>query len=80
MHEYGLAQDILDAVFKELKDKPYEKITKIALRVGQYNLVTPETLQSAFDLVSENSKAQGVVLDIEQTPGMEIEIRHVEAE
>jgi Zn finger protein HypA/HybF involved in hydrogenase expression len=80
MHEIGIAKDVLDAVFKELEFYHYEKVSKIVLTVGEYNLLTQESLQSAFDLAAENTKAQGAVLEVEPAPGMEIEIRHVEAE
>jgi Zn finger protein HypA/HybF involved in hydrogenase expression len=80
MHEIGIAQDIISAVFKQLEAHEYERVSKIKLSVGDFNLITQESLQSSFDLVAENTKAKGAVLEIEQTPGMEIEIRHIEAE
>ena len=80
MHEIGIAQDVLDAVFKELKSHRYEKINKIKLSVGESNLLTPESLQNAFDLVSVNTRADGALLEIEQVPGMQVEIIHIEAE
>ena len=80
MHEIGIAKDIISAVFKQLEEHDYDRVSKIKLCVGDFNLITQETLQSAFDLVAENTKAKGAVLEIEQTQGMEIEIRHIEAE
>ena len=80
MHEYGIAKDILDAVFKELQEKQFERVKKIKLKVGDFNMLTRESLQGAFDLAAENTKAKGAVLEIEETPGMEIEIKRIEAE
>ncbi|MDD5745786.1 MAG: hydrogenase maturation nickel metallochaperone HypA [Candidatus Omnitrophica bacterium] len=80
MHEFGIARDILETVFKELEAHEYSKVNKIVLSVGEFNLLTQESLQNAFDLAAENTKAAGAVLELEQTPGMEIEIKHVEAE
>lgn len=79
MHEIGIAQDIIDNVFKELASHDYDNVSKITLSVGDFNMLTQESLQNAFDLVAENTKAKGAVLKVEQTPGMEIEIRHIEA-
>lgn len=80
MHEVGIAQDIISAVFKQLESHDYDRVSKIKLLVGDFNLITQESLQNSFDLVAENTKAKGAVLEIEQTSGMEIEIRHIEAE
>jgi len=80
MHEIGIAKDILDSVLRELQEHEYSKVTKINLKVGQFNLLTGDSLQSAFDLVAEETKAKGAVLEIEEIPGMEIEIKHIEAE
>ncbi len=79
MHEIGIAQDIIENVFKELEAHDYDSVSKIKLSVGDFNMLTQESLQNAFDLVADNTKANGAVLEVEQTPGMEIEIRHIEA-
>ncbi|MBU1043528.1 MAG: hydrogenase maturation nickel metallochaperone HypA [Candidatus Omnitrophica bacterium] len=80
MHEVGIAQDIINSVFKQLEAHDYKRVSKIKLTVGDFNLITQDSLQSCFDLLAENTKAQGAVLEIEQTQGMEIEINHIEAE
>ncbi|MBU1086608.1 MAG: hydrogenase maturation nickel metallochaperone HypA [Candidatus Omnitrophica bacterium] len=80
MHEVGIAQDIINAVFKQLEAHDYERVNKIKLAVGDFNLITRDSLQSCFNLLAENTKANGAVLEIEQRPGMEIEIKHIEAE
>ena len=79
MHEVGIAQEVLDAVFKELKEHDYSKVMQIELSVGEFNMLTQEALQNAFDLVAENTKAKGALLKVNQIPGMEIEIKHIEA-
>jgi len=80
MHELGIAHDILNAVFKELEAHDYSKVKKICLNVGEFNMITEDSLQGAFDLASENTKAKGARLEVVQIPGMELEIRHIEAE
>ncbi|MFH1094005.1 MAG: hydrogenase maturation nickel metallochaperone HypA [Candidatus Omnitrophota bacterium] len=79
MHEIGIAQNVLNAVFDELKEHAYSKIEVIELSVGEFNLLTQESLQNAFDLIAETTKAKGAVIKISQIPGMEIEIKHIEA-
>ncbi len=80
MHELGIARDIIDSVLEQLAKHKYSRVTKIDLKVGEFNLLTRDGLQCAFDLAAENTKAKGAVLTIEETPGMEIEIKHIEAE
>jgi len=80
MHELGIAEEILQAVLKELTPHSYSRVNRIELLIGTSNLLTEESLQNAFDLVCENTKAKGALLKVEQVPGMKIEIRHIEAE
>ena len=80
MHEFGIAKDIIESVLKQLESHKFERVTKIDLTVGEFNLLTQESLQNAFELAAEGTKAKGAVLNVEQTPGMEIEIKHIEAE
>ena len=79
MHEIGIAQEVLNAVFDALKTHGYSKVEEIELSVGDFNLLSQESLQNAFDLIAENTKAKGAVIKVNQIPGMEIEIKHIEA-
>lgn len=79
MHEVGIAQEVLNAVFNELKEHDYSKVELIELAVGEFNMLSEESLQNAFDLVAVNTKAKGAELKVNQIPGMEIEIKHIEA-
>ena len=79
MHEVGIAQDVLTVVFKELETYDFSSIDEIELSVGEFNMLTQESLQNAFDLVAENTKAKGAVIKVTPIPGMEIEIKHIEA-
>ena len=74
MHEVGIAQDVLTVVFKELETYDFSSIDEIELSVGEFNMLTQESLQNAFDLVAENTKAKGAVIKVTPIPGMEIEI------
>lgn len=78
MHEYGLASDILKLVEIEAKRNKVSKVVGIKLKVGRANMVTPEELQEAFDIVSKDSLASGAKLDVEITEGIEIQPVHIE--
>ena len=57
MHEFTLAKTILDSVLKKAKDYNLKRITGIKLKVGFLKMVTPVSLQNAFNLVSMGTKA-----------------------
>ncbi len=79
MHEIAIVQEVLNAVFDELKTHEYSKVEEIELSVGEFNMLSQESLQNAFDLIAENTKAKGAIIKVNQVPGMEIEIKHIEA-
>ena len=80
MHEIGIAEDILQSVFKALESKEYSKVVKIDLSIGEFNMITQESMQNAFELAAAKTKAEGAALQVTMIPGMDIEITHVEAE
>jgi len=80
MHEFTLAKTILDSVLKKAKDYNLKRITGIKLKVGFLKMVTPVSLQNAFNLVSMGTKAYQAKLDIEEVAGDELLIINIEGE
>ena len=74
MHEYGIAESILKATLEKMKEIKIDRIDSIRLRVGKLNMLTPEALQAAFDIVSVKTPLEGVTLDIEETEGSEVAV------
>jgi hydrogenase nickel incorporation protein HypA/HybF len=80
MHEFGIAQSILDSVIKKAKEYNAREISRIELRVGLLKMVTPISLQNAFDMVSSGTIANQAKLDVEEVPGDELSIMNIEIE
>jgi hydrogenase nickel incorporation protein HypA/HybF len=62
MHELALAEGILAVAIDAANG---EGIKSIRIRVGRLQHVTQDSLQFAFELISENSNAQGATIVVE---------------
>ena len=80
MHEFGIAQDILKGVLKSIDTDKIKKVSQINLKVGEMKMLTEESLQNAFELVSKDTRLEGAKLGIEFIPGNDLVIENIEAE
>ncbi len=80
MHEFGIAQDILKGVLKSIDIDKIKKVSQINLKVGEMKMLTEESLQNAFELVSKDTRLEGAKLGIEFIPGNDLVIENIEAE
>ncbi|RKY40660.1 MAG: hypothetical protein DRP76_01425 [Candidatus Omnitrophota bacterium] len=80
MHEFTIAKAILKGVLKEVSEHNAKKISRVGLRVGLLKMVTPVSLQNAFDIVSSGTIANQARLDVEEVPGDELSIINIEIE
>ncbi|HOB52981.1 MAG TPA: hydrogenase maturation nickel metallochaperone HypA [Acidobacteriota bacterium] len=74
MHEVSLAQDILAISMESLKNRPFEKVVVVNLKIGPVSGVDPEALRFALTVVTENTPLAGAEVRIE-TPPMRLECR-----
>ena len=68
MHETALAAGIMRIVREEARRYNVARITKIDLQVGLLSAVEAQTLSACFELLAEDSVAQGAVLKIATVP------------
>jgi hydrogenase nickel incorporation protein HypA/HybF len=68
MHELAVTQGIMDIVLAEAEKHEVKKVTGIKLMVGQLSGVLPQLIQDYFDLLTEDTVAQGAKLIIERVP------------
>ncbi len=80
MHEFGLAKTILNSVIKKAEEYNARRVSRIELRIGSLRMVTPISLQEAFNMVSSGTIASQARLDIKETPGEEVTIMNIEIE
>ncbi len=71
MHEMGVANSILEAVEKELDRYPGRLATKVAVRIGEYAGVDPESLKFCFEALVKGTGLELLELAIEWRPGAE---------
>ncbi|HNT99955.1 MAG TPA: hydrogenase maturation nickel metallochaperone HypA [Acidobacteriota bacterium] len=74
MHEVSLAQDILAISMESLKNRPFEKVLAVSLKIGPVSGVDPEALRFALAVVTENTPLAGAEFRIE-TPPLRLECR-----
>ncbi len=59
MHELSLTQRIVKIVCDEAKKENAVRVVKVMLAVGEDSGIVPECVQTYFDLLAENTVAQG---------------------
>lgn len=65
MHEIGLCEGVLDAVERRAAGRPVRAVT---VRAGAMHRIVPESMQTAFALVTAGSVADGAVLRLVVVP------------
>ncbi|MFA5072541.1 MAG: hydrogenase maturation nickel metallochaperone HypA [Nitrospirota bacterium] len=62
MHEYAVTQGMLQTVIQEATKAGASKITEIRLVIGDLSTIIDESVQMYFDIMSEDTIAQGAKL------------------
>jgi hydrogenase nickel incorporation protein HypA/HybF len=65
MHEFGLAQGVLDAVLRRAAGRP---VRRVRLRAGVRHGLDQASLAQAFGLLAEGTEAEGAALDLVAVP------------
>jgi hydrogenase nickel incorporation protein HypA/HybF len=68
MHEMSLVQSILDIVEEYAAKENFNKVTSITLSFGKASTTVPAALTFAFEVLSEDTMAQGAELKFDIKP------------
>ena len=68
MHEFSIAQSMLQIAADQAARHNATRVTKISCRIGVLRHVVPSMLQSAFEIVAAETPAAGAALEIEKQP------------
>jgi len=68
MHEYAIAQALLDQVGDIARRHNARAVTRVVVQVGRLRRVLPEILRFGFDVAAADSIAAGAALEIEEVP------------
>ena len=68
MHEYSIAQSIINITLAEAEKAKAQKVVKVSLKIGDLTGVFPDSLSFCFELLSKGTIAEGATLTIENVP------------
>lgn len=81
MHEFDIAQKILEIVKQELALRKINKVERIKVNISKFLFIDDNSMKEAFNLVSRGSPAENADLEINQTEGpSEIRVEEIEVE
>ena len=66
MHEFSIASSIVEVVNKTAQEHGISRVAKVKIKVGQLQLVMPDSLLFSFNICTEGTLSEGAVLDIEE--------------
>jgi hydrogenase nickel incorporation protein HypA/HybF len=67
MHEFGIANSILDTVSKEIQRRPGNRLVKVGVRIGDLSGIDAEALTFCFDALVSDTDLAPVALEIERS-------------
>lgn len=68
MHEVGIMQSALDMAIERAQQEQAKQIYRIGLCVGALTNVVPESLEFAFEALTEDTIAKGAKLEVQWVP------------
>jgi len=68
MHEFAIAQSLLEIIEQEALPYGGAKVTRVKLLIGKLSGVIPDALRFAFKAISMGGIAEEASLDIEEVP------------
>ncbi len=68
MHEMSLVQSILEIIDEYAKKENFNKVENIRLSFGKASTVVPAALEFAFEVLSEDTVAEGARLEFDIKP------------
>jgi hydrogenase nickel incorporation protein HypA/HybF len=79
MHEFSIAQSLLEIIEREVLPYRGTRVTAVTLRIGKLSGVMPDALRFGFEAISRGGIAEGASLIIEEMP-LRIKCHHCGAE
>jgi hydrogenase nickel incorporation protein HypA/HybF len=65
MHEVSIMEQTLDIALNAAKDQGSGQIHRLSMRIGEMSGVVADALRFAFDVVAQNTIAEGAIFEIE---------------
>ena len=68
MHEMSLCLSMLEVIEESAREHDFRKVKSVEVELGANGCADPETLRFAFEVVAQNTLADGARLDIVEVP------------
>ena len=68
MHELSIASEIIETILKSAQEHNAKKIEEITLDIGKLLLLNPEQLKFGLELLSKDTPAEGMKIEIKFIP------------
>jgi hydrogenase nickel incorporation protein HypA/HybF len=68
MHEFSIAQSIMEIVLAEAQKANARRVIKVTLNIGELAGVLPESLSFCFELLAKSTIAENAVLTVNRIP------------
>ena len=68
MHELAITQSVIDLINSEAKERGFQRVLGIELRVGEYSGLVPDCIREFFPIAAKGSIAEDAELSIESIP------------
>jgi hydrogenase nickel incorporation protein HypA/HybF len=69
MHELSVTQSVLEIVLRHADQADARRVTQIDLVIGDFSSIVDDSVQFYFDIVSQDTIAQGAQLVFHRVPG-----------
>jgi len=69
MHEYSVMSQIVELILAEAKKRDAEKVSRVAIEIGEYTFLGEEQLRFAFEVLTKDTIARDAAIDITTTKG-----------
>jgi Zn finger protein HypA/HybF involved in hydrogenase expression len=74
MHEMHLLKDLMDDLLKNAEKNRINKITRVKIRLGEFTEINKDILIFFLKEKSKGTPAEGMAIDIEDSPARELRL------
>lgn len=68
MHEFSIAQSLLNIVLEEAQRHGAARVSRVHVKVGAFSNVVVDSLRFSFDMIKEDTPAAEAELEVEEVP------------
>ncbi|MBO8126658.1 MAG: hydrogenase maturation nickel metallochaperone HypA [Firmicutes bacterium] len=68
MHELSIAMSLMEIIEEECRKNQVKKVRKVKVVVGEMAGIVPDSLKFSFEVVSQDTVADGAELELEVRP------------